>query len=501
MKLLKPATCVISCMLLFACGIAALAMCYTGRIIFPDDTYTAADTVQDTKKSEEEMFGGGETVTPGDKIKNDDVTSDIEKKSVTFNGFLNSRTSVNVKRSSILRDLRIIDNNNFLSYFQGNFGLDARLLKGIRGYFNISADYYPAGIPKARTFQVPLAYLGVPAYFTKVDLMAVEQINALFTINEVFVDVNISKIIYFRFGKQVLRWGVGHLWTPNDLVNVERKNILDSSQVREGAYGFKVHVPFGTRANIYSFIDFTKARNLSDISMANKVEVLFKNTEMALSILLKKKNVPVYGYDITSRIFGLDVHGEISLSYGDNNRRLRVYPWYMTVPNSSFILGTMYLAPGKAHILDYRAKGKWIPRASAGFGRGFEVKDIKDRIRIDVEAFYNHAGYDRNVFEKDVLSVGYFLSRGLYTPNYYGRYYAGMFITVRQIFVEELSAMVNCIVNIRDQSSVISGMITYAPYYDLNLNLQVNGFIGKQNREYTVYGNYLVTEFSAKLVF
>jgi hypothetical protein len=501
MKILKPGTYIISCILLFGCGIAALAMRYTGDIIFPDDTYTAVDAAQDTKKSEEEMFGGGETVTPSDKIKNNDITSDIEKKSITMNGFLNSRTSVNVKRSSILRDLKVIDSNNFLSYFQSNFGLDARLLKGIRGYFNISADYYPAGIPKARTFQVPLAYLGIPSYFTKVDLMAVEKINAVFTINEVFVDVNISKIIYFRFGKQVLRWGVGYLWTPNDLVNVERKNILDSSQVREGAYGLKVHVPFGTRANIYSFIDFTKARNLSDISMANKVEVLFKNTEMALSILLKKKNVPVYGYDITSRILGLDFHGEISLSYGDNSRSLRVYPWYITVPNSSVILQTVYLAPGNAQILDHRVKGKWIPRASAGFGRGFEVKDIKDRIRIDVEAFYNHAGYDRNVFEKDVLSVGYFLSRGLYTPNYYGRYYAGMFITIRQMFVEELSAMVNCIVNIQDQSSVISGMITYAPYYDLNLNLQVNGFIGKQNREYTVYGNYLITEFSAKLVF
>ena len=61
--------------------------------------------------------------------------------------------------------------------------------------------------------------------------------------------------------------------------------------------------------------------------------------------------------------------------------------------------------------------------------------------------------------------------------------------------------MVNCIVNIKDQSSVISGIITYAPFYDLTLNLMVNGFIGKKNREYTVYGNYLMTEFSVKLVF
>jgi hypothetical protein len=145
--------------------------------------------------------------------------------------------------------------------------------------------------------------------------------------------------------------------------------------------------------------------------------------------------------------------------------------------------------------------GKWIPKASFGFGRGFEVKDIKDRIRLDFEAFYNHAGYSRNVFEKDPYTVSYFLSHNLYTPNYYGKYYAGAFITIRQIFVEELSAAINCIVNIQDQSSIVSGMLTYSPLYDLYLNLTMSGFIGKQNREYTVFGNYLTAEFSVKIVF
>ena len=151
--------------------------------------------------------------------------------------------------------------------------------------------------------------------------------------------------------------------------------------------------------------------------------------------------------------------------------------------------------------MDYRVRGKWIPKASFGFGRGFEVLDVKDRIRIDVEGFYNHTGYNRNIFEKDIITTGYFLSRGLYDMNYYGKFYAGLFFTVSQMFVQELSAMVNCIVNIGDQSSVISGMISYAPFYDLTFNLQVNGFVGKPNREYTVFGNYVTAELSIKLIF
>jgi hypothetical protein len=453
------------------------------------------------KEKEEDLFGGEETVTPSEKIKNDAISEEVEKKGVTLNGFLNNRTSVNYKRNSILRDTRSIDNGNFLSYFQGDFGLDARLLKGIRGYFNMSADYYPAGMPKSRTFEVPLAYLGVPVYFAKADVMVAEKVNSVFSINEIFADINFGKRVYLRLGKQVLKWGVGYLWTPTDMINIEKKNILDSSQVRQGAYGVKIHVPFGTRANIYSFIDMNKVTHVIDIAMANKVEVLLGNTEMALSILLKHKNVPVYGYDITTRVLGIDLHGEASLSYGDNSRRMRVYPWYLLSASSSLPAGMAYLLPDRASIMDYRVHGKWIPKASAGFGRGFEVLDVKDRIRFDVELFYNHAGYNAYLFEKDIYTVSYFLSKGLYEAHYYGKYYAGMFITIRQMFVEELSSMLQCVVNIGDQSSVVSGMLTYAPFYDLTLNLMVNGFVGKTNREYTVYGNYIFSEISVKLVF
>ncbi len=501
-----------ACILMLGCCFAAAAVRNAAAIMAGDGYLSQAmennnesgDMQKDrggTGDSEDEIFGGGDTVTPGDKVKDDTLHSTMEKKSVTLTGFLNSRTSVNYKRASILRDIQVVDNSNFLSYFQSNFGLDVRLVKGIRGYFNLSADYYPAGLPQSRVFQVPLAYLGIPAYFTKVDLMVAEKANAVFSINEVFLDVNIARRVYFRIGKQVVKWGVGYLWTPTDLVNIEKKNILDSSQVRQGSYGLKIHVPFGTRANIYSFINMNNARHLSDISMANKVEVLFLNTEMALSVLLKNHNVPVYGFDFTSRVFTLDIHGEASLSYGDNTRRIRDYPWYITGLFQSLSLQAMYMFPGKTDLMDYRVRGKWIGKASFGFGRGFEVLDVKDRIRFDVEAFYNHAGYDRNMFEKDLYTVGYFLSSGLYTPNYYGRYYAGLFITIRQMFVEELSSMVNCVVNIQDQSSIVSGMITYAPFYDLTLNLMVNGFVGKTNREYTLYGNYFTTELSVKLVF
>jgi hypothetical protein len=500
------------------------------RLLYAEDKRQGTTTGDSTGRdkadknlSEDKMFGEGETVAPSDTVKDDAISTIVDRKSVTFTGFLNSRTSVKYKRDSILRELDILDTNNFLSYFQSNFELDARLIKGVRGYVNFSADYYPAGLLKSTVQQsfltypflglfdyyinnnnkVPVSYLGIPAYYIKSDILVVEKVNAAFAINEVFLDVNIAKAVYFRIGKQVLKWGVGYLWTPTDMINVDKKDILDWSQVRQGTYGFKMHIPFGTRANIYSFVDFKKAKNLSDLSMANKLEFLFGNTEMALSVLLKKKNMPVYGLDFTSRLLEFDIHGEASISYGDNVRRVSIFPWYLS-GRLGFPVDLIYYAsqyPGKSSILDYRVHGKWTPRASFGFGRGFEVMDIKDRLRLDFEVFYNHAGYDRKIFEKDPYTVAYFVSHNLYQPNYYGKFYAGAFITIKQMFVEELSASVNCVVNIQDQSTVVSGMLTYSPFYDLYLNLTVSGFVGKKNREYTVFGNYGAAELSVKLVF
>src|SRR4030067_2243297 len=141
-------------LLMFASAGIVISLAYAGDLLFAeiDKSKTTDKTL-----SEEEIFKE-DTVTPSDKIKDDALSAAIEKKSLTFNGFLNSRTSVKYKRSSILRDIDLIDTSNFLSYFQSNYQLDARLIKGIRGYVNVSADYYPTGLLQSSTQQSALQY-------------------------------------------------------------------------------------------------------------------------------------------------------------------------------------------------------------------------------------------------------------------------------------------------------------------------------------------------------
>jgi hypothetical protein len=432
------------------------------------------------------IFSDEKTVADSKTVINEKTAQSVEKESVTFTGFLNSRTSYDMSREWIKGEQDGFDKNTFTSYFQSNYSLDVRMRKNMKGFANASLDYYPAG--KQVTEKVthtpipigsgPLTY----DYETKTEY-------AFFTINELFADINFNRLVYLRIGKQFLKWGTGFVWTPSDLINVDKKNILDPSQVREGSYGAKLSIPFGTVATFYTFAGMNSANNVNQLSSASKLEVLFGRTEVSLSILARKQSAAVYGFDFSSRLFTLDIHGEASTSYGDPERRLDTSSQYQT---------TMY-----------RRNDQWITCASFGFGRSFEFLDVADRIRVDAEFFYNGRGYKEDIFEQYNASYFYFYG---YTPNYYGIYYGGIFLTYNRLFIQDLNFTVNYIRNISDGSSIVSGLFAYSFEYNVSINLLVNGFMGKPNREYTYammandssYENYtraLSTELMVKMTF
>lgn len=427
---------------------------------------------------EDSIFTKEDTVTPADRVKDEGLASGIEKESLAFNGFINARNNYFMDRDWMLGTGGHFDDNSLVTRVQGNFTLDARLRQGMKGFANASVNYFPNGTTQTRTLSDPAVPGSEKTYN--------EEVTTTYRVDELFVDFNVGKLAYFRMGKQLLKWGVGTLWSPTDFINIEKKNILDSSQVREGVSGIKMHIPFGTRANIYSFVKFNDADNLDQVGVANKLEVLLGKTEISVSALFNDARVPVYGMDFTSRLFTIDVHGEASASYGDPASRLR----------------RIEIVPGPAYEpVEYRRRGEWVYRASAGMGRGFDVLDVHERVRLDAEFFYNGSGYRDRMFDRGMIDSLVFVQNGYYEPNYYGMYYAGLFCTVSQLFTSDLSLMINYIANIGDGSSVASGMLSYSMTYNFVLALQVNGFLGKGMREYTAQGNAMTVELSGKVVF
>lgn len=433
----------------------------------------AAEEKKSEAMDEDAIFSDEKTITESGKLTDSSAGKSVEKESLSFTGFLNSRTAYAMSRDWVNGKEGGFDQNEFLAYFQSNFSLDARMRKNMKGFVNVSLNYYPNGTTvsheKSDTPNGPKTTYYETEYTT-------------YRVEEIFADINFNKAVYLRLGKQTLRWGTGYLWVPSDLINVDKKNLLDASQVREGVYGSKLSIPFGTYLNFYSFVNMNKADNVDKLSSATKIEALFGKTEISISALARQGSVPVYACDFSSRLFTLDIHGEASTSYGDPEKRLD------------------YSNPANPH--SYKREDKWITRAALGFGRAFEFLDIKDRVRIDAEFFYNGSGYKDNIFEKGGRIPYYFVyEEKLYSPNYYGMYYAGLFLTYNRLFIQDLNFTLYYIQNITDESSVISCLFAYSYEYNVTISLMINGYTGKSQREYTFLGNALSAELMVKLVF
>ncbi len=354
------------------------------------------------------------------------------------------------------------DNNRFSSSTGAFVLADVRLKQGIRGFAHLDASYNPAGTNELT-----------------------------WGMKELFVDLNVEKRVFFRVGKQVLQWGRGYLWNPTDLVNVEKKSFTNLFATCEGNYGFKMQIPFGTLFNIYAYAKLGKETLPTDLAFSTKVEVLVGNTEIALSTRVKRGDHPVFGVDFSSAFFGWDIYGEASLADWDGNQHLRFV-------QTNVIMGSLTNQMELAQ--SFELTNGWIPKVSLGVSRSFDLLDVQDRLSLTLEGFYNGAGYTNLTLDTTNRQLAFF-GGGYYHAGEYGQWYGACFLTVRQLGLSELSGNLNAIVNLSDNSALISLGLTYTPVDHFTLSFSLNGAVGEENREYTFYGNGLNGNLSTGLVF
>ena len=417
----------------------------SGAIIWPCAAF-AEDAA-----SELEMFSTPEVVTQAAAAPG----SAEEKKSLGFSGDVVSVLEDVVYSSST--------GNPFNSYITGNLLLDARLKNGVKAFANMETTYQP------RTRET-----------TSV-------------LREAFVDFNIERGVYFRTGKQVLQWGRCYLWNPTDLINVEKKTFVRKIGSRDGAYGVKFHVPFGTDYNIYGFLDTGGASEDRDLGGALKFELLAGKTEMAISGWAKRNRRPVFGYDLSSRLGGVDIAGEVSVARRDNTRFIR---------DNAGTLET------------YLSDDDWVTRAAVNFSEGFRLGNFNDRLTVTTEFFYNQHGYTKSPFlDKTTYAYsgplalftgtkGQFLvGNGLYEPNYMARYYGAVFTSIGRFIITDMTLNLNYVRNLNDHSGVLSGGVTYKNLNDFSAGCLVNAYLGPAKREYTISGAKLSVQLTAGVSF
>lgn len=431
----------------------------------------AADT---TAVDENALFADTSSITKSAEVVDNKLIQDqtADKKSVGFSGEITSAAIGNANRDWF--DNFRKNDLSLAAFMVGNLFLDIRQPQGTKAFVNVETQYQSA------TSQM------------QVDL------------RELFIDWNIRHHVYFRAGKQVLQWGRCYFWNPTDLINVEKKLFIQKIGYREGTYGLKIHVPFGTTWNIYSFLDAKDASSVDSLAIDGKVEFLAGKTEMALSVWGKDKFHPVYGFDISSRVFLVDISGEISLASTDNYRFMQV--------------------TGDTLLTDRRGDRVWKPRAALGLSQSFAVSGVADRLGLTGEFYYNGYAYNDNAFADQrtykfqtpipvtgpnglpaPLTAGtksaFLQGLNLYEVNSYSKYYLALFTTFGQFIINDMTLTANAIGNLEQKSMVVSTGVSYSTLSEFTTGLTISAFLGPQNTEYTFSKNALSVQATAGITF
>lgn len=431
--------------------------------------YAQAESIDENK-----MFSEGETVTPIEKITDNKVDESVDKESVAFSGSINSRNSYSMQRDWLLGNNASTAGNTLNNQIQTNALLEARARRSTKAVVNLVSNVYAQGKNEAHT--ITDATTGAVTKYN-------ETVYADYRFTEAFVDANINRAIYFRAGKQVLVWGRGFFWNPSDVINTELRSATDAFQFREGTYGLRAHVPIGSGLNFYSFTGVGKSTRTEDVIQAFKVELAVSRAEVATGVIMGQKKVPTYLVEASTRLFTLDWRAEATYAYGDNAQRIDVNTFNIFNP------------------VTYQLRDQHVFKGVLSFGRSFEVFDVADRLTVNVEYFYNGAGYSDNVFAQNAAVKAYFVQNGLYRANYYGQHYVGLFTTFARFIVTELTLGLNGFGNLSDKTMVFSQLLTYNPLFNFTLTWQNNVFTGASMGEYMVSGLGWYSEVSARVVF
>jgi hypothetical protein len=434
-------------------------------------------TVTSAQEQEDEsaLFADTSSIVDSAAVVNtQEAVQDMkEKKTVGFSGEIYAYADPSFGRTWF--DDPAFSTIGFSSRVVGNGLLDARLVGGTKAFVDMEAAYVP-----------------VPSYDLALSqgVFNVES-GTIFTVREFFIDANYKRKVYLRAGKQVLQWGRCLLWNPTDLVNVEKKTFIQKMGHREGTYGLKVHVPYKTLFNFYSFINANEAATFHGLAAAVKAEVLVGRTEMALSMWGRQDRMPVFGFDFSSQLFEVQIAGEAAIRHGEDMNTLDMEDTTITDMGNT-----------------------WIPRASLNLMKFFPLSGVADRFMVSAEFYYNHAGYARNIFGGGLGDYSNIIDTllkhenndtakvmALYEANSYSKFYGMLSMSISRFVIDGLTFSCNVIGNLNQNCFVVSTGLSYHSLQNFIFGISLNAFVGQDNAEYTFSENGLVVQIQTGIMF
>jgi len=150
-------------------------------------------------------------------------------------------------------------------------------------------------------------------------------------LQELFSDFNYDNKVFFRAGKQNVKWGVGYFFSPADVISVGRINPMDPEVELEGPVALKMHYPRGS-TNYYVYTLFDGVEEPSQVALAPKLEFVLGGTEIGVGGFYQKDKAPRAMLTVSSSLGNLAVFGEAVLSKGSDKRFAEAGPSLLHPP-------------------------------------------------------------------------------------------------------------------------------------------------------------------------
>lgn len=136
-------------------------------------------------------------------------------------------------------------------------------------------------------------------------------------LQELFSDFNYDNKVFFRAGKQNVKWGVGYFFSPADIISLGRINPLDPDGDVEGPIALKMHYPVGS-TNYYLYTLFDGVDAIDKVALAPKMEFVVGGTEVGLGGFLQKDKAPRAMLTMSSSLGKVVLFGEAVVSKGSD---------------------------------------------------------------------------------------------------------------------------------------------------------------------------------------
>ena len=251
-------------------------------------------------------------------------------------------------------------------------------------------------------------------------------------LDQLWINFDAGRTVYFTAGKQHVKWGTGRFWNPTDYLHPTRRDPLTQYDERSGVTMVKAHLPWEKRGwNFYGIAlledlsgglqaDGTvkTVSTLGQVGYGGRAEVVLGNLEVAVDGMAQQGHEPRFGLDGSFPLWELDMRFEVAL------RRGRDLPRWEEVPG---------VASSEPVFSRYRVKALdgFTPAAVVGAEWSWKYSD-QDTLTIGGEYSYDAAGYASAEIYPFLLALpnlpGTPDQRPAFLPFYLARQYLGLYL-------------------------------------------------------------------------